>query len=252
MTGYDAGEASRWRGQLDEVAGALESLTAALDSEDELDSVLKSVCHQVTHVVHGADMASITVLRDGVATTVASTDQRAVDLDDGQYRAGAGPCLRAAATGETVRVHVQQAAALWPSFTKAAIRLGVESYLSAPFAMAQDSKGALNLFGFQSHGFDEVEEKLLGLYARAVESALRSNARYLLFRKLAEQLQDALASRAVIDQAKGILMATLGVTADEAFNELVQRSQRENVKLHDVAEAFVASARDKARAAAPN
>ena len=249
MTGYDFGDSRRWRGQLDEVTTALESLAVALDSEDELDTVLDAVCHQVTHVIGGADMASITVVRDGAAVTVASTDQRAVDLDAGQYRAREGPCLRAAATGETVRVHVQQAAALWPGFTESAVRFGVESYLAAPLAVDQGSRGALNLFGFQPHGFDEVEEKLLELYATAVESALRSNARYLLFRNLAEQLQDALSSRAVIDQAKGIIMASRGVTADVAFEELVRQSQSENVKLHDVAERFVTGAIAKARSA---
>jgi transcriptional regulator with GAF, ATPase, and Fis domain len=249
MTGYDGGDVRKWRGQLDEVTTALESLTAALDSEDDVAVVLNSVCHQVTHVVQGADMASVTVVRDGTAVTVASSDQRALDIDAGQYQAGEGPCLRAATTGETVRVHVQQAAEMWPNFTESAGRQGVASYLAAPLAVDQGSSGALNLFGFQAHGFDEVEEKLLGLYATAVETALRSNARYLLFRELSQQLQVALSTRAVIDQAKGIIMASRGVTAEEAFTELVRQSQLENVKLHDIAERFVAEAIAKARAA---
>lgn len=107
----------------------------------------------------------------------------------------------------------------------------------------------MNLFGFRAHGFDEIEEKLLGLHAAAVETALRSNARYLLFRELSQQLQNALSTRAVIDQAKGIVMASRGVTAEEAFTELVRHSQLENVKLDVVAEQFVAEAIAKARAA---
>ncbi|MBY8854388.1 ANTAR domain-containing protein, partial [Saccharothrix sp. MB29] len=63
--------------------------------------------------------------------------------------------------------------------------------------------------------------------------------RYVRARRQADQLQSALTSRAVIDQAKGIVMAVHQVDAEEAFNLLVDRSQRENLKLRDLAERFV-------------
>jgi GAF domain-containing protein len=228
--------------QIDEVTGALEALTDVLDREDDLGPAFQAVCEQVIRVIPGADMASITVIHDGVAETMSSTDSRAMEIDAEQYRQGNGPCLRAAATGEIVRVDVTRAEELWPTFTASARKLGVASYLAAPLTVDEGLSGAMNLFGFQEHGFHEVEGKLLELYTTMVVLALRSTRRYLRARESADQLRRALSSRAVIEQAKGILMAARGLTPDEAFTTLVSRSQRDNVKLHEVATRFVAEA----------
>jgi GAF domain-containing protein len=228
--------------QIDEVTSAMEALTDTLDREDDFGSALQAVCDQVIRVIPGADMASITVVTNGRAETAASTDTRAVDIDREQYKQGDGPCLRAAATGEVVRVDVTKAEELWPQFTKSARELGVASYLAAPLVVDEELSGAMNLFGFQEHGFHEVEGKLLELYTTMVVLALRSTRRYLRARESAEQLRRALGTRAVIEQAKGILMAARGLTADEAFTTLVERSQRDNVKLHEIAARFVADA----------
>jgi GAF domain-containing protein len=228
--------------QIDEVTSAMEALTETFDREDDLGSVFQTVCDQVIRVIPGADMASITVVRSGVAETAASTDPRAVAIDAEQYRHGDGPCLRAAATGELVRVDVRKAEELWPEFTASARELEVASYLAAPLQVDEELSGAMNLFGFQEHGFLEVEGKLLDLYTTMVVLALRSARRYLRAKESAEQLRRALSSRAVIEQAKGILMAARGLSPDEAFAALVSRSQHDNIKLHEVAGRFVADA----------
>jgi AmiR/NasT family two-component response regulator len=80
---------------------------------------------------------------------------------------------------------------------------------------------------------------LLELYVTAVEAALRATSRYLSARRQAAHLRTALVSRAVIDQAKGIIMGARGITAEEAFQVLVEQSQQENVKLHDIATRLV-------------
>jgi len=90
--------------RLDEVTVAMESLTAMLDTGLDLGQMLQAVCDHVVQVVPGADMASITLVRDGVPETVASTDQRAVNFDREQYRivdpdSIAGKCQRRALPG---------------------------------------------------------------------------------------------------------------------------------------------------------
>jgi GAF domain-containing protein len=228
--------------QLDEVTGALEALTAALDDDGELDTSLQLVCRQLVRVIPGADIASITLFRNGVPSTAACTDHRALDLDAAQYRAGAGPCLQAAETGRIVRVDVATARDRWPEFTGRAVGAGVASYLSAPLAVDAAHTGSLNLYGLHDHGYREVEGTLLELFVAAVEGALRSTARYLAARREAGQLSTALVSRAVIDQAKGILMGARGISADEAFRLLVVQSQRENIKLRECADRLVTAA----------
>ncbi|MEW2499851.1 ANTAR domain-containing response regulator [Amycolatopsis sp. CA-161197] len=236
------GGQERLSARLDEVTVAMESLTAMLDHQElDLGQMLQAVCEHVVGVVAGADMASITLVRDGVGETVASTDQRAVNFDREQYRIGDGPCLRAAETGAPVRVGVGAVADQWPQFASAAEELGVASFLAAPLTVDGDMSGAMNLFGFGEHGFSDLEVKILELYTATVVFGLRSARRYFDAQELVAQLNRALETRAVIDQAKGILMAAHRITAEEAFQRLVKRSQDGNRKLYDVAAEFVAA-----------
>jgi GAF domain-containing protein len=183
----------------------------------------------------------VTLLHDGHPTTAACTDQRVYRIDADQFPAGAGPCLQAASTGQIVRVEVEAAGERWPEFTSSALDAGVASYLSAPLVVDSQHAGALNLYGLHPHGFREFESVLLELYVTAVEAALRATSRYLAARRQASQLRTALVSRAVIDQAKGIIMGARGISAEDAFQVLVEQSQRENVKLHDIATRLVAT-----------
>jgi GAF domain-containing protein len=172
---------------------------------------------------------------------VAATDQRVVDLDADQYRAGNGPCLQAAATGQLVRVEVQEAQQIWPEFAAAAKEAGVGSFLSAPLVIDSEFSGAMNCYGVAHHGFRELDAQLLELYTTAVKAALRSARRYHQARQLTEQLREALSSRSTIEQAKGVLMAARGIDADAAFALLIEQSQRDNIKVRDLASRLVAT-----------
>jgi GAF domain-containing protein len=225
---------------LDEVTGALEALTATFDDAPDLDVLLQTVCEQVIKVIPGADMASVTLLHPEAPQTAASTDRRAVEIDAAQYTQGDGPCLRAAASGEVVRVEIETAKALWPHFAATSLAAGVGSYLAAPLAVDSGLTGAVNLFGFGTHGFRDTEAKLLDLYTTVVVFGLRATRRYTNAHAEVGQLRKALVSRSVIDQAKGILMAVHAITDEQAFQRLVAQSQRENAKLHTVAARLVA------------
>lgn len=230
------------RDELQETTAALESLIAALDTGDDLGVLLQHVCQHAVTVVRGADMASVTLLHEGHPETAASTDEQVVNLDKDQYAAGEGPCLRAAATGQIVRVAVEQAREQWPEFVKSADRAGVTSYLSAPLWVDEQHAGALNLYGTDGHSARDVDETLLELYTTAAEGALQATSRYLSARQLGEQLHEALISRPEIEQAKGIIIAERGVSAEQAFNILVEHSQHGNVKLRDRARQLVSYA----------
>lgn len=235
------GGQERFTARLDEVTIAMDSLTAMLDRGLDLGKMLQAVCEHAVQVAPGADMASLTLIRDGVSETVASTDSRTVNFDREQYRLGDGPCVRAAESGVPIRVDVRVVEGRWPEFAAAARDLGVASFLSAPLTVDEDMAGAINLFGFGEHGFGDLETKILELYTSAVVFGLRSARRYFDARELVGQLNRALETRAVIEQAKGILMAAHRITAEDAFQLLVKRSQDGNRKLYDVAAEFVAA-----------
>jgi hypothetical protein len=238
------GPADELAEQLDDVTGALEGLSQTLEAEEELPVVLQRCCWQAVHAIPGADLATITLLREAGAgagmDTAASTDEHASDLDHVQIEAGTGPCLDAAKTGQVVRVSVHAAHADWPRFAQAASDAGIGSVLSAPLFINADYQGSLNLYGQDGDGFRKLDAKLLEVYTAAAEAALRVDRRYRTARDHAGQLHTALGSRAVIDQAKGVIMAVRHVDADAAFAVLVEQSQRENRKLREVATSFIA------------
>jgi GAF domain-containing protein len=229
--------------RLDDVTSALADLSDVLTRTEDLGRVLQRSVEQVARAIPGADMASVSVLRDDSTTaeTVASSSERVWVIDDDQYAAGDGPCLEAARTGRVVRVGVEQAMERWPDFARSARAAGVASYLSAPLHVDEDFAGSLNLYSDQAHGFGDIDEALLRLYTTAAAAAIANTRRYTQVRSLAVQLGQALDSRAVIDQARGILMATHGIDAHQAFELLAKESQNTNVKLREVAARLVES-----------
>jgi hypothetical protein len=231
-----------WPTVLDEVTGALESLTASLDTADDFTILLHQMCAQVVHAVPGVDEATVTLLTDDQPSTVASTSDVVTGLDHDQYTVGDGPCLEAASSGKLVRVSVADAAGKWPDFARDAAAAGFGSFLSAPLVVTEGYGGGVNCYSRAHGGFAELDEKLLDLYTSAVTPTLRVYCRYQQSRDTAEHLRVALQSRAVIDQAKGILMAIRQIGADEAFTLLVEQSQRENRKLRDLAVQLVSQA----------
>ncbi|WP_051736332.1 GAF and ANTAR domain-containing protein [Amycolatopsis rifamycinica] len=226
---------------LDEVTSALQTLTAALDTDQDFQVLLHQMCLQVAKAVPGVAEATVTLLRDGQPHTAATTSDLVAEVDRDQYRHG-GPCLEAARSGKLERVQVSEARERWPKFAGDAHDAGFDSFLSAPLVVDDEHAGAINCYGTQAHGFAELDAALLELYTAAAEAILRLYQRYRQASELAENLRAALTSRAVIDQAKGILMAIRQISADEAFTLLVEQSQRENLKLRVLAERFVAHA----------
>jgi hypothetical protein len=228
--------------RVDDVTAALERLTGAFEEEEKLSVVLQRVCRQVVHAVPDAEIASITLLRDGAPYTAAATGDRALRIDQAQYDTGQGPCLEAARTGELQRVKVAEVAQRWPEFAAAAGESAVVGYLSAPLFIDREYHGSLNLYDTGGNSFGALDAALLSLYTTAAEAALRSARRHQAARATMAQLSAALTSRAVIDQSKGILMALHRIPAENAFELLVKASQERNVKLREVAEDFVAAA----------
>ncbi|MEV6908703.1 GAF and ANTAR domain-containing protein [Amycolatopsis sp. NPDC051071] len=231
-----------WPEVLDEVTGALETLTATLGSGDDFAVLLRQVCTQVVRAVPGVDEATITLLTDGAPITIATTSEVVAALDRDQYAVGDGPCLQAARTRSLVRVSVSEAGQRWPVFARDSAAAGFGSFLSSPLAIDDGYAGAVNCYSALGHGFVELDEKLLELYTSATTAALRAYSRYMRAHGTVEQLREALVSRAVIDQAKGILMALHKISAKDAFALLVERSQRENIKLRELAARFVTHA----------
>ena len=192
---------------------------------------LRGVAELAAATIPACAAGSVTLWRDGVPYTAVSTDDLAQRVDDAQYDAGEGPCLAAGRDAVTYVVDDMRAETRWPAFAPVAAERGALSSMSLPVTVNGRCVGALNLYSDAVAGFRDAAE-VGTLLARQAGVAF-ANA------LLAEQLEEAMRSRAVIEQAKGILIADRGCDADEAFELLRQASQRENAKLRDVAARIV-------------
>jgi GAF domain-containing protein len=225
----------RVEGQADDLAVALVELADLLLDEEPLEDVLQRVAELAVAVVPGCQRAGVTLMDGDTPVTAAHTDELVLRVDVQQYEAGDGPCLDAVRNRRINRVSETRADERWPDFVEHARALGVRSFLAAPMLAGPRAVGALNLYSDGPDAFDALDDALVTLFCSQASVALTNARLYRQATVLNDQLQQAMASRAVIEQAKGIIMARYGLTADAAFDELRDRSQRANRKLRDVA-----------------
>ncbi|MEU4619872.1 GAF and ANTAR domain-containing protein [Actinoplanes sp. NPDC023801] len=207
--------------------------------ETDLDGVFDHVADLARRTLPGAAQVSITLLRERGAATVARTGETSLRLDELQYERGAGPCLQAAAERTTVEVPDTAADDRWGGWGAEAARAGMGSVLSLSLPVGDAVSGALNVYGGRAHAFDAGAVTLAQTFVRYAAVALANAQLYDTTASLAQHMQAAMESRAVIEQAKGIIMGERRCTADEAFAILTKVSQDTNRKLRDVAAALV-------------
>ncbi|MFI7543625.1 GAF and ANTAR domain-containing protein [Actinoplanes sp. NPDC049599] len=207
--------------------------------ETGVDGVLTRVAELARGTLPGADEVSITLVRDGRPWTAASTGEIALHLDEQQYAGNAGPCLQAAAEKTTVSVPDTASDTRWDGWAAQAAAAGVGSVLSVGLPIVESVSGAVNSYGRPARAFDDDAIRLAQRFAGYATVALANAHLHASTADLAQHMQAAMASRAVIEQAKGIIMGERRCSADAAFAILTRISQDSNRKVRDVAAALV-------------
>jgi GAF domain-containing protein len=203
--------------------------------EESFEATLQQVVDLATEGIAGCSMAGITLLeRSGPSTAVASS-QLAAAVDEIQYRINAGPCLDAYRRQVVNRIDSTESDQRWREFCAGAAAAGVYSILSFPLVVGGDGIGALNLYSAVKLGFDDDDERVGGVFAAHAAVTLANARAFWRTEEVRRNLEMALETRGVIDQAKGVLIAREGYSADEAFEVLRRASQRANRKVHDIA-----------------
>ena len=219
-----------------------ESLAALLQffvGDHTVEETLQRVATLAVDAVGPADLAGITMLVEGRQRTAVFTDPAAPEIDQAQYDTGEGPCVQAFQTRTVVRIPSTLADGPFHAFREAAAAHGITSTLSLPMIAAEVSVGAMNLYSTQRETFTDADERTASQFAGHAAVVLVNAQAFWDAHELSMRLQDSMGIRAVIEQAKGILMAAQRCTADEAFDVLVAASQRENVKVRDIARRIV-------------
>jgi GAF domain-containing protein len=177
----------------------------------------------------------ITLRREGEVSTVAFSSMLAKRSDEIQYATGQGPCLHSMRSGQVVHVSDLQTDDRWPIYQAQALELGVSSSVSIPLVVDEKPVGALNIYTDSDRDFTEADINNVRSFADQASASLTLVLRHSEQLALEEQLRNALSTRAVIDQALGIIMAQQRCNSTEAFAILRKASQDRNVKVADIA-----------------
>ena len=220
----------------------LPALFGLLLPDTPLTDVLQRVTQLACRTVADCEMAGITIEQDGRLQTPVYTDERALRVDQVQYDNDSGPCVDAFRNGDINQIPDTAVDERWVAFSRAASAENIRSTLSVPMDVSgnrTDVLGALNLYSEVPDAFDADAIASTESLAQQAAIVVANAQAYWGAKELSDQLQQALASRAIIEQAKGILMAQSHITADDAFEVLVRASQRENRKLREIAAEIV-------------
>jgi len=221
-------------------ADAFAELGRITFTDTTFHGLLTRIAELAARAIPGADEVSVTLVGAGGAHTAAYTGQLAIALDEVQYEHGQGPCLTAAAANVTLHVTDMAVETRWPHWVREALAAGAHSSLSIGLPMYQAVTGALNVYATRPASFSNDAILLAQTFAEHAAAAMTNAHLYETQATLAQHMQAAMQSRAVIEQAKGIIMAERRCTADEAFAALSKMSQDSNRKLRDVAAMLVA------------
>ena len=202
----------------------------------ELPAVLDEVVGIARRAIPGSEATSITLIREERAFTAAYDGQIAMDADELQYQRGYGPCLDAGRAGELFVVADMRTEERWPDYARHAAERGVGSSLSVPLPFQGATIGALNNYSGRPNAFAEDDVRLGEEVAAFVAIAVGNAEAAARATTDVTNMRQAMVSRSVIEQAKGILMERYKVTAEQAFTLLTHASQRSNLKLRDIAE----------------
>jgi len=217
------------------IAELVQELHSRADADS--DTVLAELVEHAAIEVPGAQYAGVTVTRNAKQIdTPAATHKWPILLDEIQQRHREGPCLTAAWQEMTIHVPDLETDERFPLYRREALeQTPIRAVMAFQLFIADQTMGALNVYAEHPHAFDQSSKDIGRVFAAHSSVAWNSARRD-------EQFKRALASRDVIGQAKGMIMARYGVDAVQAFEVLRKLSQDSNVPLVQVATELISKA----------
>jgi GAF domain-containing protein len=227
---------------MSDVQADLIGLQNALLKTDNVPQFLQELAALSTRMVSQGLSCGMSLRQRGhPSIATACSDPLASAADEVQYQTGDGPCLYAMRYARPVRVDDTVSHDKWHRFCRQAASLGIRSCYALPLVADAEPVGALILYSRKPFAFGQEETRRAAAFAKHASGALMLSLRMASCADLNDQLRSSIASRAVIDQAVGVIMATEHCPQDRAFAMLRSVSQNTNVKLRDLAADIVTS-----------
>jgi GAF domain-containing protein len=213
---------------------------------DEFDLIefLQMLADRAAGLVDGANVGLLLADAFGRLQFMAASDETTKLVEIFQTQGNDGPCLDAFRTGEpVVNADLTTAAARWPRFAPAAASVGLRSVHAFPLRLRQEVIGAMGVFGTTAGDFDEGDVQVIQALADVAAIGLLQERAVSRGEALTEQLQGALNTRIIIEQAKGAIAQAHNITVDVAFELLRTYARRSNRRLSEVANLVVSDLR---------
>jgi len=219
----------------------LSRFAVVLPARYDLEAALTELTESLTAVL-GLSGSGVTMADErGRLRFVTAVSQASGELERNQEEEQAGPCRDAYDTGEVVRVtDVREESVRWPEFSATATRLAVAGVAGIPMRLADQIIGALNLYSPEPREWSDEDIAVAGVLADVATSYVVNASKLRQQEQLSEQLQGALESRVIIEQAKGITAQQNSVSIDKAYQLMRVHARNNNASLRMVAEAIVA------------
>lgn len=213
-----------------------DTLREGYDIVDTMDLLVQAVTRFTS-----ASEAGILLADDrGVLHVVASSSERAAEVEEAQLGAAAGPCLESIRLGESVEVpDIEEEQVLWPDFASVAKARGFLAAHATPLRIRSHVLGGLNLFSATRGPLSDYDVALSEALAQIATISVVQHQKEVNSDILTNQLQHALDSRVIIEQAKGVLAQRRGSSVQDAFTVLRNYARRTNMGLRTVAEQIV-------------
>jgi GAF domain-containing protein len=218
-----------------EFADHIAQVARLLEADEVEDETLCRLTSLGAELVPGSNAAAVTIATDRSALTFAASDQRLDQLHYLQFDGGDGPVVETLRHNEPRRIDDTTAERRWPMFCRAAAEAGFGSLMALPLRTDRQPAGAIALYGQERNAFRGAAHDVALLFAAQGGTAVHNAELYRACRRMVNNLQAGLESRATIEQAKGMLHAELGVSSADAFHLLSRFSQNTNQRVRNIA-----------------
>ena len=218
----------------------LTRFSVVLPEHHDLDAAALAELTKSVAAVLGLGGSGVTMAEQGKLQFVTALTQDSKELERSQQVHQEGPCRDAYETGEVVRVtDVRQESARWPDYSALAADLGVAGVAGIPMRQGDEVIGALNIYSNEPRQWSDEDIAVAVVLADVATSYVLNASKLHDQEQLSEQLQHALESRIVIEQAKGITAQRRSVSIDHAYQLMRGHARSNHASLRTVAEAIV-------------
>jgi len=224
----------------DDIVAAFVSMSGSLARGLDVNELLTQLAADCARLLDVSAVGLLLADPSGALHVVAASSERVADLEAFQAQRAQGPCHTCYLDGQPVNVpDLAAAATRWPEFAAVAAKAGVVSVHAVPMRLRDATIGALNLFGATTGPLNESDLRLAQALADVATVALIQDRAASDTHIVNEQLQKALDSRVVLEQAKGVLAFSGDLDMPEAFAVLRHYARDHNIKLTELAGALV-------------